>query len=337
MSLTKVKNRIEWVDTMRTVAIVMVLLSHYSGGRLSIFANRACVQTFFFISGIFAVGGRYTLPQYAKKQAASLLMPYGVFAVINILFHKLFNPATTTAQMAEYALKFVLARRNDVMVAAMWFLPCLFFASIVYKAFVILLKKQRYIVPVCFAISAVFKLWFEDPVYIFSVNQGLKYLIYIALGGLVAPYIKDVSFINWKKLSLKYKLATAAGFAVVLLYIRLMYKRGYVFWPKGLVGLSVVYFINVVVCLVFFGVLALILSKIKPAVWAGQNTLGFCCLENINRALLNTAMATVGFGFVPNNEIKAFAHVMGAMCVGAVIIIVINMVCPQLFGKQKNK
>ena len=63
----KTKNRIEWIDAMRAIAIMLVLLSHYDGGRLSIFANRACVQIFFFISGIFAFGGRYTLPQYVKK------------------------------------------------------------------------------------------------------------------------------------------------------------------------------------------------------------------------------------------------------------------------------
>lgn len=336
MSVTKQKNRIEWIDIMRAMAIMLVLLSHYDGGRLSIVANRACVQIFFFISGMFAFSARYSLPQYIKKQVQSLLLPYAVFAVVNIMFHFLFNPSTPLNELAGHAVNFMLARRNNVMVAAMWFLPCLFFASIVYKVIAELLKKQIYIVPVCFVISAVFKLWFEDPVYIFSINQGFKYLIYIALGGLLAPYIKSMNYDSWSKLSKKQQFAALLIFMVIIQYIVLLYKRGYVFWPQPIWALSLVYFINVVVCIIFVMVWALALSKIKPIVWIGQNTLGFCCLENINRALLNTAMAVVGFGFVPDNEIKALVHVLASMCIGSVIIFVINKVCPQVMGKKKK-
>lgn len=335
MPAVKTKNRIEWIDALRAIAIVLVLLAHYDGGRLSTFANRSCVQIFFFISGIFVFGSRYTLPQYIGKQAQALLLPYGIFALINIAFHFAFNPSTPLNQLVGFGINFILARRNEVMVAAMWFLPCLFIASIIYKSLVLLLKKQKYIVPVCFVISAVFKLWFEDPVYIFSVNQGLKYLIYIALGGLFAPYIKNINYESWLKLTAKQRAVAIFAFTVILNYIYLLYKRGYVFWPQAIWALSVVYFINVVVCILFFMVIALILSKMKVVRAVGQNTLGFCCLENINRALLNTAMAVVGFGFVPNSEIKAMAHIIGSMCVGSVIIMIINKICPQLLGKKR--
>ena len=336
MTKTKAKNRIEWIDAMRAVAIVMVLLSHYDGGRLSVFANRSCVQMFFFISGIFAFGGRYTLPQYVKKQAQSLLVPYGIFAAVNIAFYFVFNPSTPAKELLAYGVNFVFARRNEVMVAAMWFLPCLFFTSIVYKAIVVLLKKQRYIVPLCFAVSAVFKLWFEAPVYVFSINQGFKYLIYIALGGLIAPYFKRIKK-AWKRLPQSYRNVGMVLFAVDCVYILRLYIKGYVFWPQAIWALSLVYFINVVMCIVFVLVLAMLLEKIKPVVWIGQNTLGFCCLENINRALLNTAMSVVGFGFVPDSEIKAFVHVAGAMCIGCAVIWIINRFCPQILGKKKIK
>ncbi|MBR2027566.1 MAG: acyltransferase [Oscillospiraceae bacterium] len=337
MTSLKTDNRIEWIDTMRAFAIVLVLLAHYDGALLSKFANRSCVQMFFFISGLFAFSGRYTLGQYVKKQAQSLLLPYAVFAVINIGFHFVFNPSTPADELAGFAVNFVLARRNNVMVAAMWFLPCLFFASILYKAITVVFKEQKYIVPVCFAISAVFKLWFEDPVYVFSVNQGLKYLIYIALGGLLAPYIKNISLESIIKAGRKQQIAAAAVLAAVSIYISVLYKRGYVLWPESIWALAVVYFINVVVCILFFMAISLAVSKIKPICWVGRNTLGFCCMENINRALLNTAMALVGFGFVPDSEIKALAHIIGSMCIGSVIIIIINKVCPQLLGKKKIK
>ena len=336
MTVTKSKNRIEWIDAMRAIAIVLVLLSHYDGGRLSIFANRACVQIFFFISGIFAFGSRYTVTEYIKKQAQSLMLPYGIFAAVNIVFYFVFNPSTPLGELVGYALNFILARRNNVMVAAMWFLPCLFFTSIVYKTIATLLKKQRYIVPLCFAISAVFKLWFEDPVYVFSVNQGFKYLIYIALGGLIAPYFKRIKK-AWRRLPQSYRTTAVFIFALDCAYILRLYVKGYVFWPQSIWALSLVYFINVVMCIIFVLVLAMLLSKIKPIVWIGQNTLGFCCLENISRALLNTAMAVVGFGFVPDNEIKALVHVVGSVCIGAVIIFAINKTCPQILGKKKTR
>lgn len=337
MSVTKVKNRIEWIDIMRCFAIVLVLLAHYNGGRLSVFANRSCVQIFFFISGIFAVSASYTVTEYIKKQAKALLLPYGIFAVINIAFYRVFNPATPAGELVNYGVNFILARRNNVMVAAMWFLPCMFFASVVYKILVTVLKKQSVIVAVCFAISAVFKLWFEDPVYIFSVNQGLKYLIYIALGGLLSPYIKNMNNDSWAKLNSRQRAVLIFIFTLVCGYIAVLYKRGYVFWPQSIWALSLVYFLNVVVCIIFVMVWSIALTKVKPLAWAGQYTLGFCCLENINRALLNTAMAMVGFGFSPDTEIKALVHIIGSMCIGAVIITVINKLCPVLIGKKKTK
>ena len=191
--------------------------------------------------------------------------------------------------------------------------------------------------PLCFVISAVFKLWFEDPVYIFSLNQGLKYLIYLALGGALYPHIKQISDKNWQKLSAKQRAVAIFAFIMIMYYIYLLYKRGYVFWPQAIWALSLVYFVNVVVIIAFVIVISLILEKFSPFVWVGQNTLGFCCLENINRALLNTAMAVVGFGFVPDNEIKALVHVMASMCVGSVIILIISKTCPQLLGKKKSK
>ena len=337
MTSLKTENRIQWIDTMRALAIVLVLLAHYDGALLSKFANRSCVQMFFFISGIFAINSRYNVGQYVKKQLQALMVPYAVFAVVNIAFHFAFNPSTPVNELVAHGINFVLARRNNVMVAAMWFLPCLFFASILYKVIVAVLKEQKYIVPVCFVISAVFKLWFEDPVYIFSVNQGLKYLIYIALGGLLAPYIKNISLESIIKAGRKQQIGAAAVLVTVIIYIAVLYKRGYVLWPKSIWGLALVYFLNVVMCILFFMTLSMILSKIKPICWVGQNTLGFCCLENINRALLNTAMAVVGFGFIPNSEIKALAHIIGSMCIGSVIILITNKICPQLLGKKKIK
>ena len=337
MSVTKTKNRIEWIDVMRGIAMVIVLLAHYDGGRLSNIANRACVQTFFFISGIFAVSSVQSVGQYIKKQTKALIFPYAVFAVVNIAFYYIFNPHTPVGELTGFAVDFVLARRNEVMVAAMWFLPCLFFASVLYKGILTYLKEQKYVVPLCFIISAVFKLWFEDPVYIFSINQGLKYLIYIALGGLLALVDANINRHSWKSLTNMQKTLLTLLFAVVCGYMWLLYKRGYVFWPQPIWALSVVYFINVVVCIIFVMVLSMALEGIKPLRWIGQNTLGFCCLENINRALLNTAMAVVGFGFIPNNEIKALVHIGASMCIGSVIILVIIRFCPQLLGKNKTK
>lgn len=331
------KGRIAWIDVLRAFAIVLVLLSHYDGGRLSKLASICCVQMFFFISGMFAFGGRYTLTEYVKKQAKSLMLPYALFAVINIVFYRLFNPSVPAAELMQYAVGFVMARRNNVMVAAMWFLPCLFITSVLYKLLTILLKKQRYILPVCFAVSAVFKLWLEGPVYVFSINQGLKYLVYIALGGALYPYIKDLSIDKLARADIKQKIIAAALFVCSLAYVLRLYQKGYVLWPQAIWALSVVYFINVVVCIIFFTALSLLLAGVKPIVWIGRNTLGFCCMENIDRALFNTAMAMFGFGFVPNNEIKALVHTLASVCIGSVIIAVINRLCPQVLGKTKNK
>ena len=331
------KNRIVWIDVLRAIAIVLVLTAHYDGYGLSKLATLCCVQMFFFLSGMFAYGDKHTLGGYIIKQAQTIMLPYAVFAAINIVFHRIFNPGTTAAEMLNFAQGFLLARRNGVMVAAMWFLPCLFITSIIYKILATVLKKHRYIVPVCLVISAVFKIYLEDPVYVFSLNQGLKYIIYIALGGAAYPYLKNISIEKIVKADVKYKVIVFAVAAASIVYMGILARRGYVFWPKSVFGLALVYFINVVMCFVFFTMLAMILSPVKPLSWIGQNTLGYCCLENIDRALLNTAMAIFGFGFAPVGGVKVFVHTVLSMCVGTVIILIINKICPVILGKAKPK
>lgn len=334
------KNRIAWVDVAKAIAIIFVLIIHYdrrASDRLAALGLMFCVQLFFFLSGMFANTEKYSLKEYIQRQAKALMLPYAAFSVINMVFHYLFNRGLPKEVFVEVAVNIVLARRNYMLVAAMWFLPCLFLVSIIYKLLTMLIKDNRLLLLLCFGVSAWAKVFFQEPILPFTANQALRFLVYFAAGSMIFPHIKDISVEKFKEQPKSVKTALIAYTLVAAVLIYILYKKEYIiFFENDFLFYSSL-FINTCMIISFVIIVSVMLSWCTPLVKIGQNTLGFCCLENINRTAVNTAMALTGIGFAPDNQLKVVVFNFIAMAMGYVIIMFINRFCPILFGKSKVK
>ena len=133
------KKRITWIDTLRGIAMLLVVLGHCGGisptAGIIIYAFH--MPLFFMISGLlFRVSKYDTLLACVKDKVVKLLVPYACFFVLNIglqiLGKRLLgNPITT--KPVEYLVGFLTAGKSGVTSCnALWFLPCLFFVSILY-------------------------------------------------------------------------------------------------------------------------------------------------------------------------------------------------------------
>lgn len=123
------------LDFAKGVGIVLMVLGHsFSGG------NGEAIRTwfysfhmplFFIIPGILA-RSQHALPSFSsflKKRVRGLLIPYYIWGIVAALFLTVMGRRTVSWLLG--ALKSVLTFQG---LSAMWFLPCLFFAEIVFRA-----------------------------------------------------------------------------------------------------------------------------------------------------------------------------------------------------------
>ncbi|MBE6878116.1 MAG: acyltransferase [Ruminococcaceae bacterium] len=334
------KKRIAWVDVAKAIAIIFVLIIHYdrrAAGRIAALGLMFCVQLFFFLSGMFANCEKYSLKEYIKRQAKALMLPYAVFSVINIVFHYLFNRGLPPEVFKEIVINIILARRNYMLVAAMWFLPCLFLVSTLYKLLTMAIKNKKILFLLCFAASAYAKVFMQEPILPFTANQAIRFLVYFAAGSMIYPFAKDLSIEKFREQNIKVKSAIIVYTVVAAVLIYILYKKEYIIYFENDFLFYSSLFINTVMIISFVVIISVLLAWCVPLVKIGQNTLGFCCLENINRAVVNTAMAVTGIGFIPDTPLKVVVFNFIAMAAGYVIIMVINRFCPLLFGKNGAK
>ena len=334
------KNRIDWIDVAKGIAIIFVLIIHYdrnAADRIAALGLMFCVQLFFFLSGMFANCEKYTLKEYIIRQAKALMLPYAAFSAINIAFHYLFNRNMSAEVFREIIINIILARRNHMLVAAMWFLPCLFLVSLMYKLLTMAIKNKKLLILLCFAASAYAKVFMQEPILPFSANQAVRFLVYFAAGSMLFPYIKDLSLEKFRSQNTKVKAALIVYTLVAAVLIYILYRKEYIIYFVNDFLFYLSLFINTVMIISFVVIISVLLAGFTPLVKIGQNTLGFCCLENINRTFVNTAMAVTGIGFIPDTKLKVVIFNFIAMAIGYVIIVVINRFCPVLLGKRRTK
>jgi len=335
------KKRIEWVDVLRGIAIIFVLLAHYdpaSTGRLYPFAHKFCVALFFFISGMMSLSADKTpFTEYAKKQAARILLPYAFFSVVNTLFYFVFNRNIGIKGIISMLVTYIIGKRNTLAVAPMWFLPCLFVVCLLYKLIKNTVKNDRLLLPVCFVLSSVAKLFFEEPVLVWSINHGIKYLIYYAIGAAVFPVLKTTDIFSFIRLDGWKKAVLLLCLAVDVWYVWCIYCGYSIIPAPNHAAACAVVFVNAMSVIVLMTVLSMVISFFTPLAAIGRETLGFCCAESISRALLNTLMAVTGIGFAANTPLKVVAFNFIAMTISYFVVIVpLSLLCPVLLGKKRK-
>lgn len=336
--MDSVNKRIYWADIFKGICIIFVLLYHYDlsiTGKTGIFAAAFCVQGFFFISGCMFSNKEYTFTEYAKRQFKSVLVPYFIFSVVNTLFYFAFNRHIGINGAVGILWDFIIAKRNSLICSPMWFLPCLFFVSVFYKLLKTLIKNNLVLFISVFIISAGAKLFFEEPIIFFSINHGLKYLIYFAIGDFIFKYIKDFNFKSFLNIKMQNKIIFTVLFIILSAYVFLIFNQKPIFQPDNLALACLTVFINAVCINAFWVIVSICISRFIPLEKIGQNTLAFCCCESISRTILNTFIILTGLFSLPNSLLAIIIYNFCAMAVTYfVIALPLNKFFPFVLGKK---
>lgn len=142
------KKRVEWLDQLRGTAMFFVILGHISSipedHRLLIYAFH--MPLFFMISGATFRPGKYeTFGACVLDKAKKLLVPYVWLYVINIAFwwvnHKILGSSDTSIPELLFGMLVSNQELAPMTSGALWFLPVLFFVSILIDGCVLLAKR----------------------------------------------------------------------------------------------------------------------------------------------------------------------------------------------------
>ena len=122
--------RIEYIDIYRSFGIILMIMGHVGFGQsFDHYIHAFHMPMFFFISGFLYKDRVLPFSVYLKKKSKSLLFPYLVFGTvlysINAVIHGSFD--------LNFVRSFLLFPTQAPSIAgALWFLPSLFFADILY-------------------------------------------------------------------------------------------------------------------------------------------------------------------------------------------------------------
>ncbi len=130
MSLSESKKRIDWIDMAKGYGMLAVIIAHLCTGPLNLWIYTFHMPLFFFLSG-YVFTNKDSFPDFIKRKAKGLLVPYfslGIPLVIFTVLYKFYINSFSVEQTIELVKSFIIQKRQWTL----WYIGCLFFLNIFF-------------------------------------------------------------------------------------------------------------------------------------------------------------------------------------------------------------
>ena len=314
------RERYNWLDIMKLIAIWLMDTTHYDGmGRFGILGLYSVLGILFFSSGFTAFTRKDSpLLQFIKGKFISIMVPYFAFCFLTLAI-RAFMLEMSMGEMIAWTRGILSGVRNQVPLAAMWFLPCLFCMEIYYHVLTRLLKNRWLVLAVCAAISFWVKMVHEGPEYLWGVEVAGRYLIYYALGDVFSHFWRSRQGRPFG-LAAKGVFAVVAAFSFYILYVNFYFGLTYFpslagmeeapYWMLSL--LTFLYQCSAVVCAM---VLGFAFQQVPLLCAMGRMTLVLCGTEQIVKVLVPMAFEAIGLTIPAGGGAMMVLQAFGMMLV----------------------
>lgn len=189
--------RLYYLDSARGFALLSVIIGHIyqPNNALITWIYSFHVPLFFIISGILLYYKDTVNKSFLgliSSRIKSILIPYLMFCLVNIIFEIILNPSLTTIKWT------ILQTITFFGIGATWFLPALFISEIIF----ILINKyinskfiKFVITSILITIPCIFK---SNNIILTVMFRSLTSLGFISIGYYIFPYINkvDLSWVN---------------------------------------------------------------------------------------------------------------------------------------------
>ena len=182
------KERNREIDILKAVGIILMVFNHVGWGiYVHTYIQSFHMPLFFIVSGY--LWKQRVASDLFKKRLKSLLLPYGVFAVLYFIIAAVFNIAKNGGFQAAEATKAVLLFPTDnahmPISPALWFLPCMFLTSVIYTALGHLNLVKKAVAIIAIAITGAIYSEVSDYMLPFCIEPTAAALFFMLIGELI--------------------------------------------------------------------------------------------------------------------------------------------------------
>lgn len=206
--------RSNWVDSLKGMAIVLVVIGHlstmFSGlvfSGLNQYIYSFHMPLFFFISGYLINFEKYINVEktYLTKRVSSLIIPYFFFSIIAYMFYitvdYLYQPQVQNVEMFGKGVFFnlyaIICSANGYLIdTPLWFLPCLFVTEMLFFMLRKRLKQNYKLIVLVIVFSL---LGFVYNIYIplrmpWGIDMALTGIVFYSTGYFFRRKYEDLFF-----------------------------------------------------------------------------------------------------------------------------------------------
>lgn len=292
MEQIKEKKRIEWVDMLKGLAIICVIIGHRTGSSYAILpcALRIWIYSFhmplfFLLSGfVFSIDKYENFKQFFINKIKTIIIPMVFFSIVIWLFNYLYYGVLlnhTYSHFLENIKRMIISlfmqERHGEYNSTLWFLTCLFVVQIMFYG-TLKVSKNLWnilgIIFVCFVIG----------------------VIYVEVGGELLPWEIDTAFISIVFVGLGYilkkqvhvldRIPIYVGIIFLLInfvltYINFKMAHEQVDLAINILGNPILFLISALSAIMGFVVLFSKLKRINFLSYIGRNSLIYYGLSDM--------------------------------------------------------
>ncbi|MDR1761659.1 MAG: acyltransferase family protein, partial [Bacteroidales bacterium] len=282
--------RIEWIDAVRGVAFLMVIYKHliYENTELMYYFFPVFLTMFFFVSG-YLFKNTLSFKQLVEQRLRTLLLPFLIFGLLLIFSEEIF-PIKNQAPLVQRLTGFFLQIRNHY--DKLWFIAALLVMNFPFYFLIKYVKSTKILLAISFVLfllSTTYRYYLQLPALPWHIQYIGFGCFYMTLGYVYKQYESRLTLLGTKGIP----------FALLFLYILLLFIRQTVFHNSPIVTFVSSYYVFDALLITCLGIAAIIyLLKLanrqsKLLVFVGANSLLYFALHGKMLLILQALIETV--------------------------------------------
>jgi len=336
------KQRLKWIDILRGIGVIFIILSHTPITRNLIGYNYSFqLGIFFILSGYLFSWKKFSnFKEFFKSRVKSILLPYFYLSLISIIFylfyyHVLYYDYTTFKDMLSV---FLFGARNTIFYnIPLWFLPTLFLMENFYYLMKRYWKKDVIIMPAILYLSLLGFVAFNglNKTNVFwTWTAGAYYLIFFAIG----------NFIKEHQIEISNRILKYIFFTIALAVNISMYSFPHIYFaildPQTISFLSLRMYITAIVIMlsgtyVYYNV-AQKIQKSKPLEYLSKNSLIFFGLHIPVMWCVRSFFNKFNIHITQKFNLEGIVYLFLIILILWPISYFINKYCPWIIGRQRG-
>lgn len=286
MSTNEKSKRIEWIDMLRGLAIICVVLGHRQygdNGFLSEYLEPEIysfhIPLFFFVSGlVFSVSKYSSFKEFLIRKLKTILFPMVTFSLIYILFSFVYygnivgNNKFGTDFLVNRLIGIVLQLRDGKYESCLWFLASLFIIQCMLYWIIKILKDKTIpilVAIICCSATGCIYMYFKLPRLPWEIDCSFVAILFVGLG-----YILKKEKGTLGKINKLWLLPILIVVNVVTMYINYKYMgNNKVDLCYSKIGIPMLYLLESISGVWGLFIIFSKLKNIRPLSYIGKNSL----------------------------------------------------------------